>query len=130
MKRQDIEILVTGIVAESLDRPTEGVRPHSSLMDDLGAESIDFLDIVFRLEHAFGLKISDEEIWRGELDLASAGPAEREEGIRRLKEKMPDFRWERLPSELSQADLPRLITVATIVDYLERTLPEEEKQVS
>ena len=47
-------------------------------------------------------------------------PEEMAEGVRRLREKRPDLRWDRLPDPLRKQDLPRLITVQTILDYLER----------
>jgi acyl carrier protein len=111
---------VKAIVSEALDVPIGQVLNHSSLIDDLGAESIDFLDIVFRLESAFGIKISDDDIWKGSFDSTSTTL---EEGVATLKARMPAFRWDRLPSPITKADLPHLITVQTILDYLERRAP-------
>ena len=51
-------------------------RLHSSLIDDLG-RSIDFLDLVFRLERAFGLKIPEDDIWKGSLNAAEPESFER-----------------------------------------------------
>lgn len=130
MNRQELEARVTEIVGEALEKRPEDVQLHSSLIDDLGAESIDFLDIVFRVEHAFGLKISDQEIWSGEFDLVKAGPEEREAAIQVLKERMPEFRWDRFSGGIAERDFPRLITVRTIVDYLERTLRGKEGEAS
>ena len=111
---------VRRIVAEALDRPEADVLPSSSLIDDLGAESIDFLDLVFRLESAFGIKIAEDDLWAGSASLARADAEAFERGIARLRDEMPDFRWDRFPEGVTRADLPRLITVRTIVDYLER----------
>ena len=120
--RAEIEGIVSEIVASALEKDAAEIRPHSSLIDDLGAESIDFLDIVFRLESAFQIKIADEDIWRGELDLLHTPPEQRRKALRGLRERMPEFRWDRFPDQPSDKDLPRLITVRTIVEYLERTL--------
>lgn len=117
-----VEERVRRIVAEALDRPEAEVRPSSSLIDDLGAESIDFLDLVFRLESAFGIKISEEEIWAGSANLARADAETFERGIARLRAEMPDFRWDRFPDGVTRSDLPRLITVRTIVSHLERVV--------
>lgn len=111
---------VRKIVAEALDRPEAEVLPSSSLIDDLGAESIDFLDLVFRLESAFGIKIAEDDLWAGAANLARADAETFARGIERLRAEMPGFRWDRFPQGVSRADLPRLITVRTIVDYLER----------
>jgi acyl carrier protein len=91
----DIEALTCRIVAESLGRPETDVKLSSVLMADLGAESLDFLDIVFRLEREFGIQIT-----RGEMEKASRGDMSAEEfapggvlserGLARLKELMPE----------------------------------------
>ena len=121
----EIRARVTRTVAEALERDIAEVRPSSSLVDDLGAESIDFLDILFRIESDFGIQIAGDEMWKGELDLANADPEKFERGLKILRERMPDFPWERFREGVSKKDLKRLITVQTIVDYLERTLPKE-----
>ena len=124
--RSEIGDRVRSIVAEALDRPLAEVRDDASLIDDLGAESIDFLDLVFRLESAFGIKIPEEQIWAGSLGLAGASDAEIQEGVRKLRAELPGFRWDRFPDRVAKQDLPRLLTVRTIVDYLERALPDGE----
>jgi acyl carrier protein len=63
-----IEEIVRRIVAESLGRKLEEVRLDSIVMADLGAESLDFLDIVFGIEREFKI-----EITRGEMERASRG---------------------------------------------------------
>jgi acyl carrier protein len=125
--RPEIGDRVRTIVGEALDRPLAEVRDDASLIDDLGAESIDFLDLVFRLESAFGIKIPEEQIWAGSLGLAGASDAEIQEGVRNLRAEIPGFRWDRFPGPVAKQDLPRLLTVRTIVDYLERALPDGEK---
>jgi acyl carrier protein len=118
----EIEVRVLSIVADALDQPAERVTLDSSLVDDLGAESIDFLDIVFRLESAFGLKIPEEEIWAGSFDGLGDDPGAIEARLSELKVRRPGFRWDRLPSRPTRSDLPRLITVGTVVEYLEKRL--------
>jgi acyl carrier protein len=128
--REEIQARATKTIAEALEKDVAEVRPSSSLVDDLGAESIDFLDILFRIESDFGIKIAGDEIWKGELDLANAEPAEFERGLKILRERMPDFPWERFQEGVSKKDLRRLITVQTIVDYLDRTLRKEEESTA
>jgi acyl carrier protein len=55
--RHDLGETVRRVVAEVLMVPVEKVRPQTALIQELGAESIDFLDLVFRLEEALGRKI-------------------------------------------------------------------------
>ncbi len=113
-----VEARVAALVGDALCVPVDRVRAHASLIDDLGAESIDFLDILFRVESEFGIKIPEEEMWKGSFD--GTDPAAIDAGVQRLRARMPDFRWDRLPARIGPNDLPHLITVQTIVDYLER----------
>lgn len=122
LSRTEIEARVLSIVSDALDRPAESVTLDSSLVDDLGAESIDFLDIVFRLESAFGLKIPEEEIWAGSFDGVGSDPDAIAARLAELKARRPGFRWDRVPARPTRADLPRLITVGTVVEYLEGRL--------
>jgi acyl carrier protein len=112
----DLEARVKKIVVEALDVPVDQVNAHSSLIADLNAESIDFLDITFRLESEFDIKIPEDEIWQGSID--STDQAEIDRGVAQLRARMPDFAWHRLPEHVTPADLPMLITVQTIVDYI------------
>jgi acyl carrier protein len=118
-----IEERVVGVLAEALDRPASEITPTSSLVDDLGAESIDFLDIAFRLEDEFGIQIPDEEIWRGGFGPGDVTPERLTAGVAELRARLPEFRWDRFPDGVRKQDLPRLVTVSTIVTYLEKVLP-------
>ncbi len=122
MDREELKEKVIALVAETLDRDAAIVTPDASLIDDLGAESIDFLDIVFRLESAFEITIKDDEIWKGETGVLGDSPEAIEQGVALLRERRPGFRWDRLPARVTRQDLPRLITVQTILDYLEPRL--------
>src|SRR6266513_6495788 len=62
MSRDEIYQKVQTVLVDALGVDEEEVKPNAVIRDDLGAESIDFLDIIFRLEKAFGIKIP-----RGEL---------------------------------------------------------------
>lgn len=120
--REEIASRVARIVAEALDQPVEKVTPDASLVDDLGAESIDFLDIVFRLESAFGLKIPEDEVWQGAFEGVGEDAELLASRLAELKARRPGFRWDRFPARPTKADLPRLITVTTVVEDLERRL--------
>ena len=122
LEPSDLEQNVIAIVAEALGAVPEDVKLHSSLIDDLGAESIDFIDIVFRLESAYNLLIPEEELWAGSMQVGANDPAAIEQGVSSLREKMPEFAWDRFPDGVTKGDLPRLITVNTIVDYLRKTI--------
>jgi acyl carrier protein len=116
----EIETRVKAVVAKALDVPLDEVRNAASLIDDLGAESIDFIDIVFRLETEFEMTISEDEIWRGSFD--GTDEAAIAAGVARMKARMPEFRWDRFPGAITSAQLPSLITVQTVVDFMRRQL--------
>jgi acyl carrier protein len=115
--------IVRGIVAEALGCDPALVAPDSNLMEDLGAESLDFLDIVFKLERAFEIRIT-----RGEMERAARGDMSEEEfapggviseaGLARLKELMPEA-GARLKPGLRPAQILSLFTVQTFVNLVE-----------
>ncbi len=117
---QRTELLVRELVAEALARPLEDVKPDSILMEDLGAESLDFLDIVFKLERAFDIQIT-----RGEMEHAARGSMSDEEfapagliseaGLARLRELMPEAAH-RIQPGLRPAQILSLFTVRTFVN--------------
>lgn len=94
MTMDDILGKVTRILEDALGADPDDVKPNSRLMADLGAESIDFLDIVFRLEKEFGLPKIDrnelfpESIFQGEAGLVKDGMVTTQ-GLAELKTKMP-----------------------------------------
>src|SRR5262245_45810422 len=109
---------VADIMAGALGCDVEQVKPDASLIDDLGAESIDFLDIVFRLERAFKVKIPRGKIVedaRGDLSAAQfeEGGVVTDAGLVRLKTYLSEVPAERFKAPLKAADIPRLFTVAT-----------------
>jgi acyl carrier protein len=118
----DLEDRVLRIVSEALDKNPGEIGRNSSLIDDLGAESIDFIDIQYRLETDFGIEIGEDELWHGSLDLADPrtfdGKRLTAEAMAELKRRLPRFGWHRFPNGIGRDDLPRLITVNTILDYL------------
>lgn len=122
MTGNDLEDRVVAIVAEALDRERSEIGRSSSLIDDLGAESIDFIDIQYRLESAFGIEIGEDELWRGSLDLDDPrtfdGKRLTDEAMAELRRRLPRFGWHRFTGGIAREDLPRLITVNTILDYL------------
>ena len=126
---ESIASRVIRVVADALDHPTSAIKPWSSLIDDLGAESIDFLDIAFRLESEFDIKINSEDLWAGRTGKLS-DPAAVDAEVARLRERMPEFAWDRLPAKITKTELPRLITVQTIVDYVAGRLAEPKESTA
>ncbi len=95
-------------------------------MGDLGAESIDFLDIVFRLEKSFGIKIPREELFPAESlmnnpEYVSNGKLT-EKGIAELKAKMPHTDISAFQDDPNVNRLGDLFTVAAVVNFVEGKL--------
>ena len=109
---------VSATIADALACDEGKVKLEASLINDLGAESIDFLDIIFRLERAFKVKIPRGKIVeeaRGTLTEAqfeSSGVVS-EAGVARLKTFLNEVPADRFPSPLKTAEIPKLFTVET-----------------
>ena len=109
---------VAETVADAIGCEVEKVQLDSSLIDNLGAESIDFVDIIFRLQRLFKVKIPRGKIVeeaRGSLSEAEfekAGVVS-EAGAARLREFLSEVPSERFKAPLNVADIPRLFTVET-----------------
>src|SRR5216684_4445516 len=84
---------VARVLVEALSVDEDEITPTASLQKDLGAESIDFLDIVFRLEREFGIKIPrgelfPESVFHGDPEFVTNGRVT-DKGLAELHAKMP-----------------------------------------
>jgi acyl carrier protein len=109
---------IAEIIAAALPCDVQRVTLEASLIDDLGAQSIDFLDIVFRLERAFKVKIPRGKIVEEARGSLSQSEFEQrgmvtEAGLERLKTFLSEVPRERFAAPLKVADLPRLFTTET-----------------
>ncbi len=119
---------VLGCVADVLAIDQGSIAPDASLIDDLGAESLDFLDLVFRLETDFHVKIPRD----GVRLMAQDGLAEGFEhagvltpdALERLRLLMPEVAQDRLLPGLRSDQLPNLFTVETFVRLVAWRLAE------
>jgi len=114
----DVFPKVADIIADALARDRAEVRPESRLIADLGAESIDFLDIVFRIEQAFAIQIPRGQILdeaRGELsqDEFQRDGVLTPAGLARMRTVLDEVPAERIAAGLRIDDVPQLFTVAT-----------------
>jgi len=126
LTRDEIFEKVQAVLVDALGVDEEEVTPKATLMADLGAESIDFLDIVFRLEKAFGIKIPREELFPAENlmnnpDLISNGKLTAA-GLTELRTKMPHTDITEFQKDPSINKLGSLFTVNAIVNYIETKL--------
>ena len=116
---------VAKTIADALGCDVEDVKLDVSLIEGLDAESIDFLDLVFRLERAFKLKIPRGKIVedsRG--DLTEAEFEQKglvtEVGMQRLRTFLSEVPAERFKTPMKVADVPRLFTAETFCKLVVR----------
>jgi acyl carrier protein len=125
LSREEIYKKVQTVLEDALGVDAEEVTPTAVIKDDLGAESIDFLDIVFRLEKAFGIKIP-----RGEMmpENAANDPNVVKDGkvtpmgIAELKKRMPHSDFSEFEKDPQVENMSKLFTVDAIVNYVETKL--------
>lgn len=122
MNREEIYAKVVDALVQALGVSRGEVTPETSLVGDLEAESIDFLDIMFRLEKDFGIEISRGELFPQEMlrdPKYVAGGKLTEAGAAALREKfnftdLSDLR----AGEDVQTQMSDLLTVKMITDYV------------
>jgi acyl carrier protein len=123
--KEEVFTKVQSILVDALGVDEEEVTPTATLMGDLGAESIDFLDIVFRLEKAFDIKIPRGELFPEDIltnaefvqdgKLNAAGLAE-------LRKRMPFFDFTALEKNPLVKNFGDLLTVQDMCRYVETKL--------
>ncbi len=120
MTRDEIYAKVQEVLVDALGVDDEEVTPGATLRGDLGAESIDFLDIAFRLEKAFSIKIPRGEMFPEDIFTNAAyvqdgkiTPA----GLEEMKKRMPHFDFAALEKDPDINNVQ--FTVETVVNYIE-----------
>ena len=116
---------VQNALVEALGVDEEEVTSEATLVGDLGAESIDFLDIVFRLEKAFGIKIPrgglfPENILSNDQFVKDGKVTAR--GIEELRKRMPCANLASFEKDPRVSNFSNLFTVEMINRYVESML--------
>jgi acyl carrier protein len=124
--QDDIYTKVSATLVEALNVDEEEIKPTSTLQGDLGAESIDFLDIVFRLEREFGIKIPrgelfPESIFQGDPDFVQNGLVT-PKGLQELRARMPFADLSAFEAHPDVSHLGDLFTVDLITRYIQGKL--------
>jgi acyl carrier protein len=120
-KTEIFDKIKTSLV-EALGVDEEEVTPQATLVGDLGAESIDFLDIVFRLEKAFNIKIPRGELFPEDIltntEYVKDGKMTAE-GVAQLKQRMSFADLSAFEANPSVKDFGNLLTVDDMCRYVE-----------
>ncbi len=123
--RDEVFSKIQEVLTDALGVDDDEVVASATLQDDLGAESIDFLDIVFRLEKEFSIKIPKGELFPDDI-LSNPdnvdGDKMTPEGLAQLKAAMPHADFAEFEKDPLVAEMPKLFTVNTIVNYVENKL--------
>ena len=121
---------VQEVLVDALGVDDDEVTPEATLQGDLGAESIDFLDIVFRLEKSFDIKIPRGELFPENLTGSDAGYVEdgqlTEVGIKALRQRLPHTDIDKLAADPRVENIRDLFTVQSVVNFLEHKLGESK----
>jgi acyl carrier protein len=124
--QEEIYQKVSATLVEALNVDEEEIKPTSTLQGDLGAESIDFLDIVFRLEREFGIKIPrgelfPESIFQGDPDFVQNGRVT-DKGLAELRARMPFADLSDFEKDPELNKISDLFTVEMITRYIQGKL--------
>ena len=118
--QDDIELRTLKVIAKAMDRPLAEVTPSSSLEEDLGAQSLDFLDIAFSLEREFLIQFPRTDFLQraadhfGEENLIKDGVVTGF-GLRLLRLGMPELDLSRLKPGQKITEVQKMFTVATFI---------------
>jgi acyl carrier protein len=113
---------VAQVLMQSLNVEEDDIKPAATLQGDLGAESIDFLDIVFRLEREFDIKIPrgelfPESVFQGDPDFVCEGKVT-DQGLAELRSRMPYADLGSFDHDRRLSAVPSLFTVDLVTRYI------------
>lgn len=128
MTRDEVYSKVQEVLIDALGVDEDEVTPDATLTSDLGAESIDFLDIVFKLEQTFGFKIAQGELFPENVAqdprFVKDGKVTAE-GLAALKEKLPHADFSKFASNPEITKVAEVFTVDALVNFVERKLAQQ-----
>ena len=120
--RDEIFEKVKAALVDALGVDEDEVSPTATMVGDLGAESIDFLDIVFRLEKAFGIKIPRGELFQEDVLSSTEYVADGKlnaAGLAALKARMPFADLSKFEANPSVQNFANTLTVEDMVRYVQ-----------
>src|SRR5690606_29350388 len=120
--RDEIYKKVQGVLVDALGVDEDDVTPEATLRGDLGAESIDFLDIVFRLEQAFGIKIQQGELFPDSMaqnaEYVQDGRVT-PKGIAAIQQKLPHVDLTKFAQDPQVSKIGDIFTVEALVRFVQ-----------
>jgi acyl carrier protein len=128
LPREEIFKKVQTVLVDALSVEEDQVTPTATLSGDLGAESIDYLDIMFQIEKAFSIKIPKGELFPDNSQSLLKDPnfvqngKVTPQGLAELKRRMPHVDLSRVEKDPDVNKMGELFTVDAIVNYLDGKL--------
>ena len=125
MTQQDVFGKVQEVLVDALGVDEDEVSPDSTLVGDLGAESIDFLDIVFRLEKAFSIKVDQNELFPDNIMNDPKFVVDglvTDSGMNELRSRLPHAELDDFDSSRRVDDFSNVFTVDSIVKFVQLKL--------
>ena len=119
---EEIHARVARVLVETLNVDDDDVTPGATLQGDLGAESIDFLDIIFRLEREFDIRISSDELFpdsilKGNPAFVQDGRVT-DQGLAELRSCIPHADLSAFEGDRRLSAVPDLFTVGLVTSYV------------
>jgi acyl carrier protein len=122
MTYDDIYEKVQEVLEDALGVDEDEVTKEATLVGDLGAESIDFLDIVFRLEKAFGIKIDQSELFPDNVltdpTYVQDGKVT-DQGMATLRARLPHANLDEFDQSRDVEEFSEVFTVDAVVKFVE-----------
>ncbi len=128
MTHDEIFEKVKDVLVDALAVDDDQVTPKASLTGELGAESIDFLDIVFKLEQAFNFKIAQGELFPDNVQQDPKYVKDGKitpEGIAALKARLPHADFTKLDADPQISKVGGIFTVESIVRFVQKKLSKQ-----
>lgn len=125
MTYDEIYEKVQGVLEDALGVDDDEVTKDATLVGDLGAESIDFLDIVFRLEKAFEIKVEQSELFPDNVlndpTYVQDGKVT-DEGMATLRQRLPHANLDGFEDSRDVEEFPNVFTVDAVVKFVQNKL--------
>lgn len=131
MTEHDVLEQLRPLIGEVTGAGPDEIRMESVLMMDLGAESLDLLDLSFLIEEEFGIRLEADEFSRQARQRKPGLVYEKDgyltdDALVELRQALPEIDPKRLAGPLRRTDLPSILTVGVFVHLIQRKLAEKE----
>jgi acyl carrier protein len=122
LESNEIDARIAKVLVEALGVEDAEIKPSATLQRDLGAESIDFLDIIFRLERDFAIKIHQNELFPDKVILGNSALIDdgelTDDGLAALRMYLPYANWTKVEQDRRLEGIDDLFTVELMASYI------------